>query len=109
MRGDLAKADERLSAACRTNPKAANGFFLLAYIAWKLGNAERATQQLAAMRTALGKDWQPNGASSEGDVKQKQHVEMTPLRRFSDKWDGSLQPESAFASLNAYLSRALQR
>ena len=108
LRGDVAKANERLSAACRTNPRAANGIFLRAYIAWKRGEVSQSVQQLEAMRTALGKEWQPRGSTSEGDVTLKQHIETTPLRRFSENWTGSLQPETAFASLDAYLTRALQ-
>lgn len=104
LRGDLAKADGRFTAACRTNPKATAGFFLRGYIAWKRGDPAQATRHLETLRVALGKDWQPKGSTSEGDVKQKQYVELTPLGRFAEGWDGSLRPESAFAKLESYLS-----
>jgi tetratricopeptide (TPR) repeat protein len=103
LRGDTAMAEERLAAACRTNPKAAGGFFLRGYLAWQRGNAAAATRFLEETRVALGKDWQPKGATSEGDVKQKQHAEVTPLARFWENWDGISGPEHAFPKLESYL------
>ncbi|MBI2926365.1 MAG: VCBS repeat-containing protein [Verrucomicrobia bacterium] len=104
LRGDLAKADERLAAACRTNPKAVGGFFLRGYLAWKRGDDTQARKFLEDTRTALGKDWQPKGATSEGDVQQKQHIETTPLTRFWEQWDGLAEPEKTFAQLDAFLT-----
>ena len=103
LRGDPKLADERLAAACRTNPKAVGGLFLRGYLAWKRGNNAAAKQFLTNARTALGPDWQPKGATSEGDVKQKQHVEKTPLTRFWEGWNGSPDESPAFAALDAFL------
>src|SRR6185369_14595943 len=72
LRNQPAKAVERLSAACRTNPRAAGGFFLRAYIAWKQADPEQAKSLLAETHRALGPDWQPKGTTAEGDVKKKQ-------------------------------------
>lgn len=103
LRGDTKLADERLAAACRTNPKAVGGFFLRGYLAWKRGDAAAATQLLEDTRTALGKEWQPKGATSEGDVKQKQHVEKTPLTHFWEGWDGSNNLDRSFGALDVAL------
>ena len=103
LRGDTKLADERLAAACRTNPKAVGGFFLRGYLAWKRGDKIAATKLLEDTRTALGKEWQPKGATSEGDVKQKQHVEKTPLTHFWEGWDGGSDCERSFNALEAAL------
>jgi tetratricopeptide (TPR) repeat protein len=103
LRGDNKLADERLAAACRTNPKAVGGFFLRGYLAWKRGDNAAATKFLEDTRTALGNDWQPKGATSEGDVKQKQHVEKTPLTPFWEGWDGSTEPARCFTKLDGHL------
>lgn len=105
LRGDPKLADERLAAATHTNPKAVGGFFLRGYLAWKRGDEARARQLLEQARTALGPDWQPKGATSEGDVKQKQHVEKTPLTSFWDGWNGQVEPGATFAALEARLKR----
>ena len=104
LRGELAKAEERLAAACRTNPKAVGGFFLRGYLAWKRGDDAQAHKLLEDTRTALGKDWQPKGATSEGDVQHKQHVETTPLTRFWERWDGGAEPGRTFAQLDSFLT-----
>jgi tetratricopeptide (TPR) repeat protein len=103
LRDDSAKASERLEAACRTNPRAVGGFFLRGYLAWKSGNEAGARKFLDEARTALGKDWQPKGTTSEGDVKQKQHVESTPLTRYWEAWDGASDPVRSFAKLDLRL------
>lgn len=108
LRGDLNKADARLSAASRTNPKAAGGFFLRGYIAWKHGDPTRAVDHLRQAREALGKDWQPKGATSEGDVRQKHHLEQSPLTRFWQEWDGRDDVASAFAALEAHLKERFE-
>jgi tetratricopeptide (TPR) repeat protein len=105
LRGDAAKADERLAAACRSNPKAVGGFFLRGYLAWKRGDTPAATKFLEDTRAALGKDWQPKGATSEGDVQRKQHEEKSPLAHFWESWDGAIAPASAYARLDARLRR----
>ena len=104
LRGDVTKAEERLSAACRSNPKAVGGFFLCGYLAWKRGENAAAIQLLEDTRTALGKDWQPKGATSEGDVQRKQHVENSPLARYWETWDGISEPANTYAALDARLS-----
>ncbi|MBI3417573.1 MAG: VCBS repeat-containing protein [Verrucomicrobia bacterium] len=107
LRGETKLADERLAAACRTNPKAVGGFFLRGYLAWKRGDDASAKKLLEETRTALGKEWQPKGATSEGDVKQKQHVEKTPLTHFWESWDGSTEPARSFGTLDSFLNSAL--
>ena len=106
LRGEREKAEQRLGAACQTNPRAVGGFFLRGYLAWKRGDEPAAARLLTEARQALGKDWQPKGNTSEGDVKRKQHAEDTPLSRFWESWDGSAKPERAFASLEVFLSAA---
>ena len=103
LRGDTKLADERFTAACRTNPKAVGGFFLRGYLAWKRGDRIAATKLLEDTRTALGKEWQPKGATSEGDVKQKQHVEKTPLTQFWEGWNGAVDLDRSFGALDVYL------
>jgi len=103
LRGDTKLADERFTAACRTNPKAVGGFFLRGYLAWKRGDKIAATKLLEDTRTALGKEWQPKGATSEGDVKQKQHVEKTPLTQFWEGWNGAVDFDRSFGALDVYL------
>ncbi|MHB8520796.1 MAG: FG-GAP-like repeat-containing protein [Limisphaerales bacterium] len=105
LRHDPALAEQRLTAACRTNPRAAGGFFLRAYLAWKRGEGDQARALLAETRQALGKEWVPKGATAEGDVKQKWHVESTPLSPFWEHWDGAPDPGKAFAALDARLAR----
>ncbi len=105
LRGQFGKADDRLAAACRSNPRAVGGFFLRGYLAWQRGETAEAKALLAQARQALGKDWQPKGATSEGDVKQKAHRENTPLSRFWEEWDGSAEPDTVFRSLENFLAR----
>jgi hypothetical protein len=104
LRKNAGLAEERFSNVCKTNPKAAGGFFLRAYIAWKAGDKAAARELLEKTRSALGKDWQPKGTTSEGDVQQKWHIEHTPLSRFWEGWDGEIDPKKAFAPLDARLS-----
>lgn len=109
LRGDLKLADERLAAATHTNPRAVGGFFLRGYLAWQRGDDATARQWLEQTRQALGPDWQPQGATSEGDVKRKQHIEKTPLTVFWENWDGSVEPTRVFQTLAARLSRSEQK
>lgn len=104
LRGDTRLADERLAAATHTNPKAIGGFFLRGYVAWKRGERATAKQFLEQTRTARGPDWQPKGATSEGDVKQKQHLESSPLASFWLQWDGQPDPAPSFAALDRRLT-----
>jgi hypothetical protein len=106
LRSQFEKAEERLAAACRTNPRAAGGFFLRGYLAWKRDDETRSRELLADTRRALGPDWQPKGATAEGDVKRKQFAEGTPLTRFWQNWSGSEDPSHAFGFLAEYLEKA---
>jgi tetratricopeptide (TPR) repeat protein len=105
LRGDRQLAEERLAAATHTNPKAVGGFFLRGYLAWKRGGIETAKQFLEQARKALGPDWQPKGATSEGDVKRKQHVENSPLAEFWVNWNGQTEPAAAFVALDQRLTK----
>ncbi|MSU61078.1 MAG: tetratricopeptide repeat protein [Pedosphaera sp.] len=109
LRGGTKLADERLAAACRTNPKAVGGFFVRGYLAWKRGDDTGAKKFLEDTRAALGKEWQPKGATSEGDVKQKQHVEKTPLTQFWEGWDGTAEPGLAFVKLDRHLQSSVRK
>ena len=103
MRGDLPKAEERLQAVAHTNAKAVGAYFLRGYLAWQTGNSSQARALLDAARQALGKDWQPKGTTAEGDVRNKQHVEASPLARYWETWDGTNDPDRAFRPLAACL------
>jgi tetratricopeptide (TPR) repeat protein len=103
LRGDPSAAEQRLSLANRTNPKAAGGYFLRAYIAWKQGDAARSRELLSRARGALGPEWKPKGMTSEGDVRAVLHEEKTPLSRFWESWDGTSDPALAFSGLDRYL------
>lgn len=107
LQGRRAEAESSLADVCATNPRAAGAFFLRAYIAWIAGDLPTATNHLHATRAALGPEWQPKGSTAEGDVKQKQHSDLTPLRRFLDNWNGSERPEEAFAKLHEELGPKL--
>jgi len=106
LRGDNPLAEERLAAATHTNPRAVGGFFLRAYLAWQRGEPGQAKALLEQARTALGPEWQPKGATSEGDVRKKQHVQNSPLAAAWETWDGGLFPETAFRELLARLEGA---
>lgn len=103
LRGDLPLAEERLRAVTRTNHRSVGGHFLLGYLAWRRGDGAAARALLEETRQALGPDWQPKGATSEGDVQRKQHIEKTPLTSGWEDWDGRPEPERAFAPLTARL------
>lgn len=101
-------AADRLGDACRTNPRAAGGLFLLGYLQWKKGDAAGAVRRLEAAREALGPDWKPSGATAEGDAAAKHYTESTPLARFWAAWNGDAAPATAYADLDAYL-RSVKR
>jgi tetratricopeptide (TPR) repeat protein len=103
VRGRLDSAEQRLAWACRTNPRAAGGFFLRGYVAWRRGEPALARGLLEKARQALGEEWTPKGATSEGDVERRLHTDMTPLSRFWEEWDGRPDPDSAFRRLDAHL------
>lgn len=108
LRGEHAQASERLAAVCRTNPRSVGAFFFRGYIAWKRGEDAEAKKLLADARAALGAEWQPKGSTSEGDVKQKQHLEKTPLAHFWEEWDGTADPSRAFELLDSFLKKPLR-
>lgn len=103
LRGDLKLAEERLRAVTRTNHRSVGGHFLLGYLAWRRGDASAARALLEETRQALGPDWQPKGATSEGDVRRRQHVEKTPLTTYWEAWDGVIEPARAFAAMHRRL------
>jgi enediyne biosynthesis protein E4 len=105
LRGQFEKAEEHFAAATFTNPRATGGFFLQAYLAWRRHHPEAARLILEQARHTLGPEWQPEGATSEGDVKHRQHVEHSPLAQFWESWDGQPNPETAFAKLHQHLSQ----
>jgi tetratricopeptide (TPR) repeat protein len=106
LRGDTHLAEQRLVAVTRTNPRSTGAQFLLAYLAWKRGEVERARGRLAAARESLGPDWQPRGATSEGEVRRRQYSENIPLSSFWQEWDGSPEPAGVFQGLDQRLSSA---
>jgi len=108
LRGRREQADAQLANACRTNPKAVGGFFLRAYLAWKSGQTGTAENLLATAQNARGKDWIPRGSTAEGDVKQRWHADTTPLSRFWEEWDGTLNITNAFARLDERLRESSQ-
>ena len=79
---------------------------LRGYLAWKRGDETAARKFLEQARAALGPDWQPEGATSEGDVQRKQHVEPTPLAACWERWNGQFALTPSFAALEDRLSRA---
>jgi tetratricopeptide (TPR) repeat protein len=104
LQGRFELAGERFAMACRTNPKAVDGFFLQAFIAWRRGDEGRARELLARAREARGEHWKPVAAAGEGDVASRLHREETPLARFWREWDGSGEtPVQAFAPLLEHL------
>jgi tetratricopeptide (TPR) repeat protein len=103
LRGNLEEADDHLTRATYTNPRAVGGFFLRAYLAWKRADDAAASQLLETAQAARGPDWKPEGTTAEGDVGGRQHREETPLSGFWERWDGSPVPRSAFAELDARL------
>jgi tetratricopeptide (TPR) repeat protein len=102
--GDLDLARERFEKACRTNPQAAGGFYLLAFLAAERGDRERSRELLAEVRRARGPEWKPEGAVAEGDTAARMHVERTPLAHFVDAWDGKADPDPGFAELKRHIS-----
>ncbi len=103
MLGNTDSAEQNLTWVCRSNPRAAGGFFLRGYIAWKRGKDGSASDLLRMTHEVLGDDWKPEGSSSEGDVLQRMHTDITPLSRFWETWKGSSDPVTAYALLDVYL------
>lgn len=103
--GDLAVAERHLSHACQANVRAADAWFLRAYIAWKRGGAARAAELLESAKKARGPDWKPAGAALEGDVQRRMFEESGFLGVFARAWDGKAGGRSAFEPLERYLRR----
>lgn len=99
MQGNQAHAAPIFAAVCAANARAVGGWFLQGYLAWSQEDGNQARHFLELARDARGPEWQPKGTTAEGDVKQKQHVETSPLSRFWENWDGTSDPASAFAPL----------
>ncbi len=103
--GNLSAAEEHFSRVCQTNSKAANAWFLRAYMAWKRRDTRRASALLATAREARGRDWKPAGAALEGDVQRRMFSESGFLNVFAEQWNGSPAPDSAFEPLDSFLRR----
>lgn len=103
--GDIRSADQYLTHACQANARAANGWFLRGFIAWKRGDKRQASAMLTSARNARGPDFKPAGAVSEGDVRHLMFSESGFLTLFERHWDGSPDPNQAYAELDAYLRR----
>jgi enediyne biosynthesis protein E4 len=103
LRGDRARARPLFAAVCGANARAVGGWFLQGYLAWSQGDESQAVRLLEQAREALGPEWHPKGTTAEGDVKEKQHVETSPLSGYWEKWDGIIEPARAFAPLHQRL------
>jgi enediyne biosynthesis protein E4 len=103
MGGEDERAATHLEWACRTNPRAVGGWFLRAYIAWKRGRDGEARALLRSAREARGDPAKPPGAAAEGDVGRRMHRDQTPLGRFWEAWDGSIETAEALGPLDAFL------
>jgi tetratricopeptide (TPR) repeat protein len=104
IRAEDALADRRFEWACRTNPRAVGGLYLRGYLAWKAGRRAAASAYLARAAEARAEAWKPTGAVAEGDVALRMHREVSPLSSYWEGWDGSLDPDLAFAELHSFLS-----
>ena len=105
LQGRLDSAEQRLEWACRSNPRAVGGFFLLGYLAWVRGDTALARQHLEAALEARGPEWKPPGTVAEGDVRTSMHRETGLLATFWENWHDS--PEAladAFAALDSHVA-----
>jgi uncharacterized membrane-anchored protein len=105
MKGDAAAARGHLELLTRANPQAGGGWFLLAYIAWKEDDENRARELLRRAVGTRKEDWKPSGAVAEGDVRRRMHRDATPLLEFVERWDGVTDPKVAFGPLEARLEQ----
>lgn len=103
--GDSSGAEARFGHVCQANPRAASAWFFRGYLAWKRGDQKTATAMLQSAHKALGPDWKPSGSVLEGDVRQRMFSEAGFLGVFAQRWDGTANPASAYAQLDAYLRR----
>ena len=103
--GDFPKADRDLAHVVQANPRAANAWYFLGYIAWKRGNTRQAAAMLAQAHNALGPDWKPAGSVLEGDARRRMYSESGFLGVFAQQWDGKSSPSLAYTRLDTYLLR----
>jgi tetratricopeptide (TPR) repeat protein len=103
--GDLGSAESSFTHVCQANPRAANAWYFLGYIAWKQGDVRKTREMLQTARKTLGPDWKPAGAVFEGDVRQRMFTESGFLGIFKQQWDGSSNPASAYGALDNYIRR----
>jgi len=104
LRGEAERARTSLELMVRTNPQADEGFYVLAYLAWKTGDVARSLELLQQAKDARKEEWMPEGAVAEGEVARQMHTEASPLLPYFERWDGTLDPENAFSSLDRHLS-----
>jgi len=105
MRGDEELAQQNLEWNTGTNPRSTGGYYLQGYLAWKRGDDEASVALLEKALGTRGEDWKPEGAVAEGDVAQRMYKEVSPLSIYWEQWDGTLDPETAFQSLDRYLGQ----
>ncbi len=74
-----------------------------AYLAYLDGDSAASSELLRAAQAARGPEWKPPGAAAEGDVRQRMHVETSPLARFWESWDGNAAPTEVFRDLESFL------
>ncbi len=103
--GEFAVAEQHFAHACQANPRAANVWFLLGYVAWKRQDLRQAAAMLAAAQKARGRDWKPAGSALEGDVQHRMFSESGFLNVFEQQWNGSPELTRAYGPLDAYLRR----
>jgi hypothetical protein len=100
IRGDTITAQQQLELACRTNPKAAGGYFLRGYLAWKKNDFPGARELLLAARNARGKDWKPAGTMAEGDVRAHMYTEGSILSWVWETWNGNADPGATYPQVD---------
>ncbi|HZP18306.1 MAG TPA: tetratricopeptide repeat protein, partial [Terriglobales bacterium] len=105
---NFADAERDLAHACQANPRAANAWFLRAYVAWKKHDNRAASAMLNSVRNARGRDWKPAGSALEGDVQRRMYSEAGFLTIFEQLWDGTPDQARAFSPLDSYLRRFRQ-
>jgi Flp pilus assembly protein TadD len=104
MRGELDSARKRLEWVVRTNPKSGEGWFVLAYLAWKGNDPRRSRDHLERALQARAEAPKPKGGTAEGDVRRRMHADATLFTEFFATWDGSPDPWRAFSGLDARVS-----
>ena len=75
--------------------------------------AATGTPSLLVPLARVGQSWNAESLSAtggaeivaEGDVGQRMHKEVSPLSIYWEQWDGTLDPGTAFSSLDSYLAQ----